>query len=155
MTTPPKFPTEEPLGTPANLASWGTRAIGFLIDVAPIPVVVGLTFRSTVLFSLFAVAGFAYYVYLGYLEGLTGQTPGKAIMGTRLVNVEGQLIDTGPGVARRFVHVVDSLVCFLGWLLPLVDASRQTIADKIMGTFVVEGLGKKPFSIDLWMPPKA
>jgi uncharacterized RDD family membrane protein YckC len=137
------------------LASWGTRAIGYLIDVAPVIVVSALTFRSTVLGSLFGVAGLAYYVYLGYMEGLTGQTPGKAIMGTRLVNVEGQVIDTGPGVARKFVHILDSLACLLGWFLPLVDAKRQTIADKIMGTFVVEGLEKKPFSIDLWMPPKA
>jgi hypothetical protein len=42
----------------------------------------------------------------------------------------------------------------LGHFLPLVDAKRQTIADKVMSSYVVSGLQKKPFSIDLWMPPK-
>jgi uncharacterized RDD family membrane protein YckC len=156
LTTPPEFPTEPPVGTPANLASWGTRAIGLLIDAAPGIIIGALTFRSTVLASFFGLATFLYnYVYLGYLDGLTGQTPGKAIMGTRLVNAQGELIGTGSGIARKFVHIVDTIVCFIGWLLPLFDAKRQTIADKVMDTYVVEGVEKKAFSIDLWLPPKA
>jgi uncharacterized RDD family membrane protein YckC len=109
-----------------------------------------------VLASFFGLATFLYnYVYLGYLDGFTGQTPGKAIMGTRLVNAQGELIGTGSGIARKFVHIVDTIVCFIGWLLPLFDAKRQTIADKVMDTYVVEGVEKKAFSIDLWLPPKA
>jgi hypothetical protein len=35
-----------------------------------------------------------------------------------------------------------------------VDAKRQTIADKVMTTFVVTGVEKRPFAFDLWIPPK-
>ncbi len=76
-------------------------------------------------------------------------------MGIKLVNTEGETIGTGAGIGRKFVHIVDSIVCFLGWLLPIVDSKRQTIADKIMTTYVVEGVEKKPFAVDLWMPPQA
>lgn len=41
-----------------------------------------------------------------------------------------------------------------GWLLPLVDEKRQTIADKLMQTYVVTGVEKKAFSVDLWRPPQ-
>lgn len=151
----PESPVEGAGGAPAPLASWGTRAIGFIIDYAPIWILQLIFFRSTALNTLISLVGIAYLIYMGYLDGLTGQTPGKAIMGIRLVNDKGELIGTGAGIGRKFVHIVDSIVCFLGWLLPLVDAKRQTIADKIMTTFVVEGVEKRQFSVDLWMPPKA
>jgi hypothetical protein len=31
-------------------------------------------------------------------------------------------------------HLLDSIVCNLGYLFPLWDAKRQTIADKVMST---------------------
>ena len=150
----PEFPTSQPQAIPSNLASWGTRALGFIIDFAPVWILALLTFRSTFISSLIAVGNIAYFVYMGYLDGLTGQTPGKAIMGIRVVNQQGELIGSGAGIGRKFAHIVDSIVCGLGYLLPIVDSKRQTIADKIMTTFVVEGIEKKPFSVDLWMPPK-
>jgi uncharacterized RDD family membrane protein YckC len=150
----PEFPTSQPQAIPSNLASWGTRAAGLLIDFAPIWIIALLTFRSSALSLLIGVVNLAYFVYMGYLDGLTGQTPGKAIMGIKLVNQQGELIGSGAGIGRKFAHIVDSIVCGLGYLLPIVDSKRQTIADKIMTTFVVEGIEKKPFSVDLWMPPK-
>jgi uncharacterized RDD family membrane protein YckC len=152
--TGPEFPAPQPVGAPAHLADWGTRAIGFLVDYAPIIVLYLLTFRSFTLGTIVGLAGIAYWLYLGHLDGVTGQTPGKAIQGTRVVNGQGELIGSGSGMARKVAHIVDSLVCGLGWLLPIVDSKRQTIADKIMSTYVVTGVEKKSFGVDLWMPPK-
>lgn len=152
MTTPPEFPTEQPAASPANLASWGTRALGLVVDWIPAFILSVLTYRASVFVSLL---GYAYWAYLGHLEGVTGQTPGKAMQGIRLVNEKGEVLGSGPGIARKFVHILDFIVCGLGFLLPIVDTKRQTIADKVMNTYVVEGVEKKPFSIDLWMPPKA
>lgn len=152
----PEFPAEEAAApaTPSPLAPWGTRAIGFIIDYAPLWIIQLIFFRSSTVATLLSVVGIGYLVYLGHLDGTTGQTPGKAIMGIRLVNQQGQLIGSGSGIGRKFVHILDSLVCLLGWFLPLVDSQRQTIADKVMTTFVVEGVEKRQFSVDLWMPPK-
>lgn len=158
MTTP-EFPGEQAVGTPSNLADWGTRAIGALIDALPIFVLNILVFWSDILQILLGVISFLYfYVYLGHLDGTTGQTPGKAVMGTRVVNARGELLGSGTGIARKFSHIIDGVVCLLGWLLPLVDSKRQTIADKVVSSYVVTGVEKKPFSIDLYLPqstPKA
>lgn len=152
MSTPQ--PQEQPAATPAGLADWGTRAVGFLIDYLPVLILQVLTIRSTFLTSLIGLVNLLYLLYLGHLDGATGQTPGKAIQGIRVVNGQGELIGSGNGMARKLLHIVDSLICLLGWFLPLVDAKRQTIADKIMSTYVVVGVEKKPFSVDLWRPPR-
>ncbi len=154
MTTPnPPQPQPAGAATPAPLADWGTRALGFLIDYLPILILNALTYWNGFLRGIGGLAAIAYVVYLGYLDGISGQTPGKAVMGLRLVNQQGELIGSGPGIGRKFAHIVDSLVCFLGWFLPIVDANRQTIADKLIATYVVTGAEKKQFSIDLWTQP--
>jgi len=154
MTTP-EPPTPQPAANPSPLADWGTRALGFLVDYAPFIILEAITFNSRGIFSFIGVVGIAYWAYMGHLDGVTGQTPGKALMGIRVVNEQGGLLGSGAGIGRKFLHILDGLVCGLGYLLPLVDANRQTIADKVMTTYVVSGVEKKSFALDLWMPPKA
>lgn len=154
MTTP-EPPAPQPVGTPAPLADWGTRALGFLVDYAPVLILDVIFYRVTLVGVILGLASIAYWVYLGHLDGVYGQTPGKAIMGLKLVNQQGGLIGSGAGIGRKFVHILDGIVCGLGWLLPLVDAKRQTIADKVMTTYVVSGMEKKPFAIELWTAPNA
>lgn len=153
MTTP-QAPTPQPIAVPSPLADWGTRAVGFLIDYLPIILLGVLTFWSDFLSYFSGLVGFAYWLYMGYLDGQTGQTPGKSIQGIRVVNQQGNLLGAGAGIGRKFLHILDSLVCMLGWFLPIVDDKRQTIADKVMTSYVVTGIQKKDFSIDLWMPPQ-
>lgn len=153
MTTPAS-PEPEATASPSPLADWGTRAVGLIIDYLPVLVLSLLTFWNDFLGFFGWLIGVAYTIFMGYLDGLTGQTPGKAVMGTRLVNERGDVIGAGAGIGRKFVHIVDSMVCLLGWFLPLVDEKRQTIADKLMQTYVVTGAEKKQFSVDLWKPPQ-
>jgi len=46
----------------------------------------------------------------------------------------GGPIGFGMPVIRQIVHVVDEVVFFIGYLNPLWDPKRQTLADKIMRT---------------------
>lgn len=153
MTTPEppaEQPADQPAQTPDNYALWPTRAAGFVIDILPLIILQVLLFWSAALRTLTSLIGVAYTIYLGHMEGVSGQTPGKAIMGIRLVDAQGKLVGSGLGIGRKFVHILDSLVCFLGWFLPLVDAKRQTIADKVLTTYVVTGAEKRPFAVELW-----
>src|SRR5918994_4368077 len=93
--TTPEPPTPQPAGTPSALADWGTRAIGWSIDWAPIAILNAILFRATFVNALAWLVSVAYWAYLGHMEGITGQTPGKAIMGIRLVNEQGELIGSG------------------------------------------------------------
>ena len=135
-----------------ELAPWGTRAVGLVIDWALFALVpyiaifiLGAVFGaiSDALGALVIFVGyiavFALFLYvLGYGVGTTGQSPGKRMMGIKIVGKEtGQVIGGGAGIGRWFAHIIDSLVCYIGWLMPLWDSERQTIADKLIGTYAI------------------
>jgi uncharacterized RDD family membrane protein YckC len=67
---------------------------------------------------------------------LAGQTPGKRVMGLRIVRTDGQRLTLGNCVLRVFGYWI-SAILFLGYLWVLVDNRRQGFHDKIAGTFVV------------------
>jgi uncharacterized RDD family membrane protein YckC len=73
-----------------------------------------------------------------FRQGRTGYTLGKTVVGIRLVKEStGEPMGAGLCFVRQLAHYIDSLACYLGWLWPLWDARRQTLADKIMGTVVL------------------
>ena len=74
-----------------------------------------------------------------FRQGRTGWSSGKQALGIRLVAEDsGEPMGAGMCFVRQVVHVVDALACYLGYLWPLWDAKRQTFADKIMSTVVVQ-----------------
>ena len=48
-----------------------------------------------------------------------------------------QPIGFGMSIVRQLAHIVDGIVCYIGYLWPLWDEKRQTFADKIMTTVCV------------------
>ena len=71
-------------------------------------------------------------------QGSTGRTVGKKAVGIRLVGTRtGRPIGALASFVRSLAHAVDMVLCGLGYLWPLWDSKRQTLADKIMGTVVV------------------
>lgn len=71
----------------------------------------------------------------GYRQGTTGQSLGKSVMKFKVVSeVTGQPIGFAMSVVRSLAHFVDAIICFIGFLFPLWDSKRQTLADKIMTT---------------------
>lgn len=88
------------------------------------------------------VAGLLALVYWiwnwGYRQGATGSTVGKALLNFQVVSeTTWQPIGFGRSIVRQIAHIVDAIICYIGYLFPLWDAKRQTIADKIMGTVCV------------------
>jgi len=85
---------------------------------------------------LLTLAGLAYIVWnLGYRQGTTGSSIGKSVMKFKVVSEKtGQPIGFGMSVVRQLAHFVDAFICYIGFLFPLWDAKRQTLADKVMTT---------------------
>lgn len=128
-------------GAPASQYSdWIHRVGAYLIEVVPIFVVyfiAGLT-QSSIFVFLVAILAIAYTVYNRWILGGQGQSLGKRVLGMRLLSEEtGQPIGTLNAFLRDICHIVDSIICYVGYLFPLWDAKRQTLADKIMKTVVV------------------
>jgi uncharacterized RDD family membrane protein YckC len=132
----PPYPTGMP-----QLAGWGDRALGALVDWFG-PSLVASLIRvgiSNSLGLLLNLAAFAWFLYNAYLAGSTGQSTGKKIAGIKLLREQdGGLLGGGAGIGRAFVHILDAIPCYLGFLWPLWDAKKQTFADKIMKTVVVK-----------------
>jgi uncharacterized RDD family membrane protein YckC len=141
---------------------WFTRALAFLIDWIPYGIVVGIgsgiqavTTEQSCTESygyqvcttqgsgigmlamwLLSLVGLAYIVWnLGYRQGTTGSSIGKSVMKFKVVSEKtGQPIGFGMSIVRQLAHFVDAIICYIGFLFPLWDAKRQTLADKIMTT---------------------
>ncbi|MCC8245392.1 RDD family protein [Saccharothrix luteola] len=137
-------------GAPSGgYAEWGSRAVGALIDYVAPGVIVGIlagigaaTGDPTLYLILMGVGyvgllGFMIY-NSWYLAGTTGQSMGKKVAKIKLIKEEtGQPIGFGNAFVRHLCHFVDSLPCYAGWFAPLWEAKKQTWADKILGTIVV------------------
>jgi hypothetical protein len=68
-------------------------------------------------------------------QGKTGSTIGKSVMKFKVVReITGQPIGFPMSVVRQIAHVVDAAVCYIGYLLPLWNQKRQTLADMMMST---------------------
>ncbi len=139
-----------------NYASWGKRALGALIDYVGPSIVASII--GQILIAAAPDSGIGGIVqsvlmlaWLGYnsiyLGGTTGQSWGRKIANTRLVaEATGQPIGVGMAILRHLAHIIDSIICYVGWLFPLWDAKRQTLADKITSTIVVDESGPAPTS---------
>lgn len=141
-------------GSTGQLAEWGSRAGGYIIDylifAGPVFVLYLLSLLLTssgsggaaVLGLLFMLVGFALSIagglWICYQEGTTGQSIGKRQMGIRLISAQtGQPIGFGMAFVRKLAHIADSFLCYIGFLWPLWDDRKQTFADKICNTIVV------------------
>jgi uncharacterized RDD family membrane protein YckC len=95
---------------------------------------------SLVLILLGMITSVAFFVWNSCIrQGRTGYSIGKSALGIKLVGERtGQPIGAGLSFVRQLAHIVDSLPCNLGYLWPLWDRKRQTFADKIMNTVVLD-----------------
>lgn len=129
-------------GVPASQYSdWIHRVGAYLVETLPAIIVLYIfifAVRVGILDIIIDLAFIAYVVYNRWILGGQGQSLGKKVLGMMLLSEEtGQPIGTLNAFLRDICHVVDSIICYVGYLFPLWDPKRQTIADKIMKTVVV------------------
>lgn len=172
MTQPPQYggpppppygyaPPPPPMVFPGGYASWGSRAVAFLLDfVLVLPFLVlflagqgvmfyGLLATPDIMGSVVAVglllvlAGAAGAVAVQvwnmvFRQGRTGQSWGKGK--TRIIVLrEADGRPQGPGMScvRWLLHGAINQALYIDYLWPLWDDRNQTLTDKILDTVVV------------------
>jgi len=145
-------------------ASWFRRALAAVVDVIPPAIIVGVgvgillgtkqtycadyyegscywyvhAFSGGGRVAVGVAAGLALLYVIwnwGYRQGRRGSTLGKALLKFEVIGEKnGQRIGFVRSVVRQVLHVIDAIALGIGLVLPLWDAKRQTLADKIMGT---------------------
>jgi uncharacterized RDD family membrane protein YckC len=137
-----------------TLANWLQRVGAYLIDylIAAIPAFLAvLLFGGTnsgndpnagagaVAFLLY-LTSLGIWIYNRVIQmGRTGQSWGKQVLNLRLVRMaDGQPMGGGMCFLRDLLHILDALLCYIGYLWPIWDARRQCLfSDKIMNTVVL------------------
>jgi uncharacterized RDD family membrane protein YckC len=96
------------------------------------------SFQTNTAYNLLnLVIGLPYYAYL---EGTSGQTLGKRLLGIQVVGADSLQpgVGLGRGIGRYFGRILSAIVCLLGYLWMLWDNDKQTWHDKLAGTKVVK-----------------
>jgi uncharacterized RDD family membrane protein YckC len=125
-------------------SSFGRRLVASIIDGILLAVVSGIL-RAVLGLTGSGIGVVIDAAYFTYFHGTTGQTPGNAALGIRVVDLRD---GTGApiGYVRAFVRWVVSIVSFvvilLGYLWMLWDPEKQTWHDKAVGSVVI------PVSLD-------
>jgi uncharacterized RDD family membrane protein YckC len=75
---------------------------------------------------------------------ISGFTPGKALLGLRVVRTDGRPVNLGRAVLRLIAYLIAALPLFLGFIWILFDNRRQGWHDKIARTYVIYMWDKQP-----------
>jgi serine/threonine-protein kinase len=143
------------LGT--TFAGYSQRVVAYLIDVTLAVLLMGFLLTVGVMFAssgsgtgaglgsiigLLALASSSLYFMWGTAN--SGQTPGKKMLGIKVVDGNG----AAPGWGKAFLRYVIGfgieaflmyfLIGLLGWLWPLWDKDKQAWHDKIASTYVID-----------------
>jgi uncharacterized RDD family membrane protein YckC len=123
-----------------NYAGLGSRFIALVIDYV-ILVIIGFLLSQIVGSDILGIG-------VGFLIGIlynwyfwtrnNGQTPGKQVMGLRVVKTDGSKINDLEAVIRYVGYYINTFLLFLGWLWAIPDGKNQGLHDKLAGTVVVK-----------------
>lgn len=122
-----------------ELADIGERFIALIIDNIILGVVGGIIGASSGwgsggVFGFIIGAGYQWY----FLTQQNGQTPGKMLMGIRVIKVDGTRITDAEAVLRFVGYYINSVIIGLGWIWAFFDSNNQGWHDKIARTYVVK-----------------
>ena len=76
-------------------------------------------------------------VYFVFFWTLVGYTPGKALLGLRIVRQDGRPLSVGRALVRYLGYWVSAIPLFLGFIWILFDRQHEGWHDKIADTHVI------------------
>lgn len=134
-----------------QFASFGARAGASIVDTVLFYVasfVLGATIGSLVYLiygdvgdpALFILIDFIVYpLYLGVYWWFyaTGWSPGRALVGVRIVDSAGQRPGARRGLGRLLMSAISGLALGIGYLAMLWSPQKQTWHDAAAGTYVI------------------
>jgi uncharacterized RDD family membrane protein YckC len=140
------------------------RAIAFLIDTVIVMIILLIIFLAGLLalwsgsssqygellseglvdtligfmISYSFVAVLIHMLYFTYFHGTCGQTPGKMILGLRVVQTTGEEMTLGLAFLRWIGYIISKIFLYLGFIWVAFDRRKQGWHDKIAGTVVIQ-----------------
>lgn len=123
----------------------GARMVAFLVDAVLLGVGIAVVAGILASFGRIGawlgglVAVFGFITYFVYLEGSTGQTLGKRLVGLAVVTAEGSPVGYRDATVRNVGRVVDALPAFylVGLAVILFTSRSRRVGDIVADTVVV------------------
>ncbi len=117
-------------------AGFWLRAGAFAIDVL---ILIALELFLIIFFVMSDVQDLVLYFAIVYfvVGASMGGTPGKRLVGLRIVDSQGRVPGLIKGFVRTLVEGVACFVLFLGHFWMLWDKDKQTWHDKLARTYVI------------------
>jgi len=140
------------LGTELVMATWGERAIAWLIDMIILGVLLvwfslpgfywiprdwGVIVPKWIPFVHLGFRNLVYFLYWAILEGMYGQSVGKMALRMKVTHLDGGPIDVGraaiQSIGKAFLLPID---CIIGWVM--YPQKQQRLFNYISETVVVK-----------------
>jgi uncharacterized RDD family membrane protein YckC len=122
----------------------GLLALGFEGDVldrvltSPGDLTQGMGIFGLLYFAAALIAGMSYFTWF---HGIAGRTPGKMLLGLRVIQASGDPMTPGVAFLRWVGYLISGLVLCLGFLWVAFDGRKQGWHDKIAATVVIRDRG--------------
>ena len=137
----------------AQPAGLGRRCVAFVVDYVLAIVAAALVFTlfygddasddSAVVYGLVVVVAACRLVYTTGFEFASGQTPGKKLVGIRVVTTAGTRLSLQAAILRNILRLIDEAF-FIGLAAMVSNSRRQRIGDLLAGTIVVRTRPEQP-----------
>lgn len=88
----------------------------------------------------FGWAAFYFSIFVGWFSG---QTPGKHLMGIKVIKLDGEDLNLWEAFGRYGGYAAGFATGLVGFLQVYWDPNRQAIQDKISGTLVIDTKGER------------
>jgi uncharacterized RDD family membrane protein YckC len=150
VATYPPPPQTQPGATPGGAsgpragfwARFGAVLIdGIIVAIVPIVIIIiGAVVGSGALMAVGYIVGILFGIFyeVYFHGGATGQTPGKKMLGIRVIDfATGGPIGYGRAFLRLIGRYISGLICYLGYLWMLWDKEKQCWHDKMANDVVV------------------
>lgn len=148
-----------PIGATMQGAHYGgfwIRALAIFIDglimgvvIAPLFLIVGFStglfhaidpenppnFAAILLFEVFALA--LVLVYQVWFLTKKGATPGKMVVGLRVVTTDGKYLTAARAVGRYFAYLLSGFTLYIGYIIAAFDSEKRALHDHICSTRVI------------------
>jgi uncharacterized RDD family membrane protein YckC len=123
-----------------TLASMPERIFAYLIDGALFGLITGALYPLIRNASIEGLIGFALGLTLQwyFLTTYNGQTPGKMLMGIRVVKTDGSSLTGNDALLRYLGYYLNTVLLFIGWFMAFWDKDHQGLHDRLANTYVVK-----------------
>lgn len=93
--------------------------------------------RSAYSVIYLVISNFTTIIYFSVLSWLIGTTPGKYLMGLRIIRLNGKPMGFGRSLVRTCGYYLSFVLLGLGFIWIIFDRRRQALHDKLVGTLVI------------------